>query len=63
MLPVGRKMEIPRALYADLVEWVVQGTEPPPSASPRLSGKTLVPVTAAAMGWPNIPGVPSPDGL
>jgi hypothetical protein len=56
-------LETHRALYADLVEWVVKGTEPPPSAYPRLGDKTLAPATAGAMGWPNIPDVPSPDGV
>jgi hypothetical protein len=55
--------ETSRALYVALVEWVVRGTEPPPSAYPRLRDKTLVPATAAAMGWPKIPGVPAPDGV
>lgn len=55
--------ETARALYVALVDWVTKGTVPPPSAYPRLSDKTLVPATAAAMGWPEIPGVASPDGV
>lgn len=55
--------EIDRALYVALVEWVVKGTLPPPSAYPRVSDGTLVPATSAAMGWPNIPNAPKPDGV
>ncbi|MCC7043602.1 MAG: hypothetical protein IT183_07055 [Acidobacteria bacterium] len=52
-----------RALYVALVAWVVAGTPPPASAYPRVSDGTLVPATAAAMGWPAIPHAPSPDGV
>jgi hypothetical protein len=55
--------EIDRALYVALVEWVVKGTLPPPSAYPRVSDGTLVPATSAAMGWPSIPNAPRPDGV
>jgi hypothetical protein len=55
--------ETSRALYVALVDWVTKGIEPPPSAYPRLRDRTLVPAHAAAMGWPRIPGVPSPDGV
>jgi hypothetical protein len=55
--------ETDRALYVALVDWVVKGTLPPPSAYPRVSDGTLVRATAAAMGWPRIPGAPSPDGV
>jgi hypothetical protein len=55
--------ETARALYVALVEWVTKGTVPPPSAYPTLRDKTLVPANAAAMGWPKIPGVASPDGV
>ena len=46
-----------------LREWVVNGTEPPPSIWPRMSGakgeRTLVEATKAAMGFPSgIPGIP-----
>ena len=47
--------ETDRALYVALVDWVVKGTPPPPSAYPRVSDGTLVPATSAAMGWPDIP--------
>lgn len=57
-----------RALRADLVEWVTKGVEPPPSQYPKLHPKNaaegqLVAATKAAMGFPSIPGAPSPDGL
>ncbi len=52
-----------RALMVDLTDWVTKGTEPPPSQYPRLDQGQLVKPTRAAMGLPNIPGVPSPDGI
>ncbi|HVE49409.1 MAG TPA: alpha/beta hydrolase domain-containing protein [Casimicrobiaceae bacterium] len=46
-----------------LREWVINGTEPPPSVWPRLIGpqgeRTLVDATQDAMGFPSgIPGIP-----
>ncbi|MEO7271721.1 MAG: alpha/beta hydrolase domain-containing protein, partial [Vicinamibacterales bacterium] len=55
--------ETDRALYVALVDWVVKGTLPPPSVYPRVTDGTLVPATSAAMGWPNIPNAPKPDGV
>ena len=52
-----------RALRQDLIAWVVRGIEPPPSRYPRLDNHELVKPTRPAMGFPAIPGVPSPDGL
>jgi hypothetical protein len=52
-----------RALTVALFEWVAKGTEPPASRYPRLDQGQLVAATKAALGFPNIPGVPSPDGL
>jgi hypothetical protein len=52
-----------RALQAALVDWVAKGTEPPPSRYPLLARGDLAPANKAAMGFPDIPGVPSPDGL
>ena len=56
------ELDTVKALTADLVDWVVKGTEPPPSRYPRLTKGELVMPTAAAMGFPTIPGEPSPDG-
>ena len=55
--------EIDRALYVALVDWVVKGRLPPPSVYPRVTDGTLVPANSAAMGWPNIPKAPKPDGV
>lgn len=51
-----------RALTVRLTDWVSRGIEPPASRSPTLAGGDLVEPTAAAMGFPAIPGAPSPDG-
>ena len=51
------------ALMQSLVQWVTKGTPMPPSKYPTIAGGTLVQNTSAAMGFPNIPGRPSPDGL
>jgi len=51
-----------RALMARLLAWVAQGRPPPGSRYPRLADRQLVPANATAMGWPAIPGAPSPDG-
>jgi hypothetical protein len=55
--------ETDRALYLALFDWVVKNTPPPPSAYPNLKDRTLVTDTSAAMGWPNIPNAPKPDGV
>jgi hypothetical protein len=55
--------ETDRALYVALVDWVVKGTLPPPSAYPNLKDGMLVVATSASMGWPNIPHAPKPDGV
>jgi hypothetical protein len=52
-----------KALTVALIDWVTKGTEPPPSRYPRLAQHQLVAANKAAMGFPDIPGVPSPDGL
>jgi len=51
-----------RAMFQALIDWVTKGTEPPPSKYPTLSAGDLVEANSAAMGFPKIPGVPSPDG-
>ena len=52
-----------RALTVALIDWVTKGTEPPPSHYPRLDQGQLAAANKAALGFPNIPGAPSPDGL
>jgi hypothetical protein len=47
-----------RALTRALVEWVTMGTLPPDSRYPRLANGDLVPATRAAIGFPDIPGLP-----
>jgi hypothetical protein len=55
--------ETERALLVAMQDWITKGTLPPPSSYPRVTDGTLVPATAAAIGWPKIPGVPTPDGV
>ncbi len=52
-----------RALMVALVEWVIKGTDPPPSQYPRLDRGELAAPTQAALHSPVIPGVPLPDGI
>lgn len=51
------------AILKRLIAWVTQGTPMPKSTYPTLADGTLVNNTQAAMGFPNIPGAPSPEGL
>ena len=55
--------ETDRALYVALVDWVVKDIAPPPSVYPRVGDGTLVANTSAAMGWPDLPNAPRPDGV
>jgi len=50
------------ALFQALVDWVMTGAPPPASRYPTLAAGDLVQPTAAAMGFPAIPGHPAPDG-
>ena len=52
-----------RALTRALVDWVTKGTPPPPSRYPTLANGDLVPATRAALGLPEIPGLPFSDRL
>lgn len=52
-----------RALTAALIDWVTKGVVPPPSRYPTLAKGELVQPTSAAIGFPNIPGAPRPDGM
>ena len=51
------------ALLARLTDWVTKGTPMPPSKYPTLADGTLVADTNAAIGFPRIPGKPSPERL
>jgi hypothetical protein len=51
-----------RIAIRSLIDWVKDGKEPPASRYPTLANGDLVQPSAAALGWPAIPGAPSPDG-
>jgi hypothetical protein len=51
------------ALMRSFVDWVTKGTPMPPSKYPTVADGTFVPNTNAAMGFPNIPGKPSPEHI
>ena len=55
--------EVMRALRLALIDWVVEGKEPPESVYPRLERGELVLPVRSAMGFPAIPGAPVPDNL
>jgi hypothetical protein len=57
------EMETRRALLLDLTDWVTKGKKPPRSQYARVSNGTLVPSNAKALGWPAIPGSPTPDDV
>lgn len=47
------------ALRVHFRNWVMKNVPPPPNRYPTLASKTLVDADKAAMGFPNLPGVPS----
>ncbi len=49
------------ALRVAIVEWIAKGIEPPPSRYPTLAQGQLA--QPAKLGFPSIPGAPSPVGL
>jgi hypothetical protein len=51
------------ALQLALADWVMKGTEPPASVYPKLASGDLVANTKDAMGFPDLPGKPSPTGM
>ena len=51
------------ALLARLTDWVTKDAPMPPSKYPTLADGTLVADTNAAIGFPRIPGKPSPERL
>ena len=57
------EFETRRALFVALTDWVTRGKRPPRSEYPRVGDGTLVAATAKAMGWPKIPGAPTPDNV
>jgi hypothetical protein len=52
-----------RALLVALDAWITSGTQPPASRYPSRTDGTLVEPTAAAVGFPNIPGVTFPPSV
>jgi hypothetical protein len=57
------ELETRRALFLNLIDWVAKDKKPPRSQYPRVSDGTLVPSNAKALGWPKIPGSPTPDNV
>jgi Alpha/beta hydrolase domain len=55
--------EIVRALFMRFREWVMKGTEPPPSKYPMLKDGTLVTQAELGREFPFIPGAPSPANI
>ncbi len=51
------------ALTKAFIAWITKGTPMPPSRYPTIADGTLVQDTNAAMGFPKIPGKPSPENL
>ncbi|MFC3443346.1 alpha/beta hydrolase domain-containing protein [Sphingobium rhizovicinum] len=51
-----------RAVLKSLEAWISEGKEPLPSRYPTLAAGDLVAPDAAALGWPAIPGAPTPTG-
>jgi hypothetical protein len=51
------------ALLSSLTDWVTKGTPMPASRYPTIADGTFVTNTRAAMGFPAIPGKPSPENL
>jgi hypothetical protein len=51
------------AIISRLVTWVAKNTPMPESKYPTLADRTLVNNTNAAMGFPSIPGKPTPEGI
>ena len=64
-LPVNPAPAAPMrsALLGRLTDWVTKGAPMPPSRYPTLADGTLVADTNAAIGFPRIPGQPSPENL
>jgi hypothetical protein len=52
-----------RALQQSFAAWVMKDSPMPANQYPSMAAGTLVKPTAAAMGFPKIPGKPQPDNL
>jgi hypothetical protein len=57
------EVETMNALQLALVDWVMKEIEPPASVYPKLASGDLVANTKEAMGFPDLPGKPSPTGM
>ena len=57
------KTYINRALYVAMIEWLTMGRRAAAFGVPKISDGTLVAANSVAMGWPNIPNAPKPDGV
>jgi hypothetical protein len=57
------EVETMNALQLALADWVMKGAEPPASVYPKLSNGDLAANTKEAMGFPDLPGKPSPTGM
>ena len=57
------EVETMNALQLALADWVMKGTEPPASVYPKLANGDLAANTKEAMGFPDLPGKPSPTGM
>lgn len=64
LLPGNPNPMLPELRMAQrhLIDWVKGKANPPPSVYPMLASGELVEPTAKALGWPAIPGAPTPDG-
>jgi len=60
---VNPEQDTMAALRVVMIEWISNNVEPPPSRYPTLADGQLAPANKAAIGFPAIPGAPSPDGL
>jgi hypothetical protein len=49
-----------RAIFTALVDWVIKGTEPPPSKYPLLAAGNLITPEDYAKAFPQVPGQPRP---
>jgi len=60
---VNPEQDTMAALRVAMIDWISNNVEPPPSRYPTLAEGQLAAANKAAIGFPAIPGAPSPDGL